>query len=85
MSDRLVGNYCGANLFHRDKRRKTKTALSLEKACVVLINFYQPPIMCASFHIPNSIVQSGLVRVHPHTDYEAMQLTRFSVKSIVRH
>lgn len=56
MSDRLVGNYCGANLFHRDKRRKTKTALSLEKACVVLINFYQPPIMCASFHIPNSIV-----------------------------
>lgn len=67
MSDRLVGNYCGANLFHRDKRRKTKTALSLEKACVVLINFYQPPIVCASFHIPNSIVRNVLVCAHPHT------------------
>lgn len=43
LSDWPVGNYCGTNLFHRDKRRKTKRALSLEKACVVLINFYQPP------------------------------------------
>lgn len=33
LSDWPVGNYCSTNLFHREKRRKTKRALSLEKAC----------------------------------------------------
>lgn len=44
MPDRLLGNYCSANLFHRDNKRNTKSAQSLEKACVVLINFHQPPL-----------------------------------------
>lgn len=51
LSDCPVGNYSSTHLFHWDKRRRTKRAPSLQRACAVLINFNQPPIMCVSLHI----------------------------------
>lgn len=65
LCDCPLGNYCSGYLFHRDELRKTKRALSLDKACVVLINFHQPPSCVLHFTSLRGLFQA--VALHTPT------------------